>query len=854
MNSKKSLKLALTILTLLTLLVLTSSFSQASILDTCGSNCVISNNITLTGLNTFYGASFTLLPNASINLSPSQGSVLQINANTINIQGVINANGVNGNNGSAGNFWSEKGGNGGDAGTIILNATVVNVSGEITANGGNGGSGGDYCPAFGLAQSSASGGDGGAGGSLIVYYSNLSFEGNLSLNGGLGGKAGLNHTCYLSHSRNGSNGKNGVFEEHQVFQTLSTVNPQTSTIQSGQTENLSVSEGSGFWSSSNSTIARITSQNLTSAVVEGWFKGTTVITITSGGESIAELPLSLNWTNPLNQYEFGSLTFSIENINSTSISILTNPTFQSNLIILNINDNISLQRVNITLEKIVNEVAYIILTTENPQQNQTAIVNVIPGSLSQIIITPNPAIIQVNSTQQFNATSVDIAGNILQENNFNWNVTNNLGVVNQNGLFTAGFKAGSTQVTASIGNVTGTASITINPGPPNSLLIQPYNPAVQSYSTIQFNSTILDAYDNLINAVPNWTATGNCNNTNNSVTVQASGQCTVTASFQNVSNQSIITIVNQTFYIQGPSNITAGNTSQYQAVYCNETCSAVNASWSGASSNGTFTSTQTGTYTIYAYYNGSTANFTVTVTPATPSYILIPQYVLTAGVPQQLYAYVYDTLGNQVLNATVNFITTPINGTAVIINGYIFGEKAGQIQIQAFACGLNATSISTVYPGTAVSLQIKPFNPSVKLYSSLTLNAVATDSFGNQFNVTANWNSPLPVNNNTLYASQPGVFKITAFYSNLSASTNINVYQPLNLIEGASGQLMNGIIKPNSNQIITRQPQNPSNTSNISGFFTALTSFSTLPYLAVLILVIAILFYKTRDQLSHSNT
>ena len=851
MNSKN---VTLIVLMLLALLVFIPVFSNAGAFDSCGPNCIISSNMTISGTNVFHGTSFTILQNASITLSPSQVSTLQINADSIDIQGAINANGSDGANGTGGNWWSTRGESGENAGTIILNGSFINVSGSIIANGGNGGNGGDYCPINGLAQSASNGGNGGSGGILVIYYSNLSFEGNLSLNQGLGGIAGFNKSCYPSFAKNGSDGRQGIFEAYQTFQKLSTINPQNSTITSGQTENLSVSQGSGVWNSSNSTIARVVSQSPSNATIQGWIQGTAVITIASGGQSSAELPLSANWTGFLNQqqYQFETLVFSVQSINSTLISLYANS--QSIQLTLNINATASIQGVNITLEKIVNGVAYLILSGQNPIQTQTATVTVTPGNLTAIIINPNPASIPINSTQQFNATAFDVAGNVIPTNGFNWNASSNLGFVNQTGFFTSGFKAGSLQLTASIGNVTGTAAVTINPGQSTMLLIQPYNPAVQAYSTTQFNATAFDAYNNSITANANWTANGNCNITNSSVTVQGEGTCIVTATYQNISNQSIITIINQTLYIQGPSTVTAGNTSQYQAVYCNNTCSIVNASWSGASSNGTFTLTATGTYTIYAYYNGSTANFTITVTPALPSYISMPQYALTAGVPQQLYAYVYDTLGNQITNATVNFMTTSINGTAVIMGGYIFGEKAGYIRLEAFWGGLEATSTSIVYSGTPVSLQVIPFNPSISLYSSHQLNAIATDSFGNQFNVTANWNSPLPINNNVLYASQTGSYKITAFYSNLSAATTVSVYQPLNLVEGASGQLMNGIEKPPSTSITVQTAGQNSTASGISGFFTAIISASILPYIAVLILIISIAVYKFSEPKTNDKT
>jgi hypothetical protein len=822
---------------------------NASGFNNCSSNCIISNNVTLNGFNSFSGNSFTLSPNASITISPSQGSMLQINAGSINIEGIINASGSDGINGSAGNWWSEKGGNGGDAGAIILNASFVNVSGSIIANGGNGGKGGDYCPAAGLAQSSSSGGNGGAGGSLVIYYSNLSFEGNLSLNSGAGGAGGLNSTCYPLFARNGSEGKNGDFEEYQSSPLVSQIQPQYSTITAGQNETLTVKKGSGVWSSSNSTIALIINQTYNSAVIEGWKKGVATITITSGGENFAELPLSMNWTSFSSQYEFGALSFSVEGINSTSISLFTNSNnLTQGSVVLNVNDIIQVNGVNVTLEKIINGVAYIILSN-TASASQNAVVNVVPGNLNYITINPNSVSMPVNSTQQFNATGFDIAGNIIITNGFYWNTTNNLGFVNQSGFFTSGLTTGFLQVLASIGNVMGTANVTITIGTITfgtlkSLQIQPFNPVAQALSSMQFTATAFDVFNNSMIVNASWSATGNCTISNNTATFTSNGTCLVSASYQNLSNSSLVTIVNQTFYIEGPSTVTAGNgTVQYQAVYCNSTCAIVNANWSGTA-NGSFNSNaMVGSYFIYAYYNNLSSSFNVTVVPGAPFYISIPSFYLTAGVPQQLYGYAYDAGGNR-LNITVNFVVTPINGTAIIGNGLIMGEKAGTILLQGSAGYFKASSISTVYPGAAVSLQINPYNPSIKLYSSVQLNPIAFDSFGNQFTPTVYWNSQLPINGNNLYASKTGSYTITAAFNNLIASTTVSVYQPLNLTGGVgvSGMLVNGIEKnPASAGSSIAQS---SSASGLSGFFTALSSSSALAIFAVLILLALILFYR----------
>ncbi len=834
--------------TLLALLALLPAFSSAGIFDQCGANCVISANLTLTGVNAFNGNSFTILPNASITLSPSANSILQINAPSISIQGTINASGSDGVNGSAGNWWSTSGSNGEAAGTIILNGSDVNVSGSIIAIGGKGGNGGNYCN--GISQTAGNGGAGGSGGNLEIYFQNLSFDGLLNLNFGRGGEGVLNSSCYPVPAKIGSSGSKGEFYENQELAFISKIQPTFSTIASGQTENLSVSQGSGVWSSSNSTIARIISQNQTSVTIQGWMQGTATISLSNGAQTYAELPLSTNWTE--SSYQFGPVVFSVLNTNSTSIDLLVN-SWPQNRIVLNVSQTVVYNSVNFTLEKTVNGVDYLLLSYSSPPQIQTAAVTVIPGNFSYITIQPNPVSMNVNSTQQFTATAFDVGGNVIQTTGFYWNASNSLGLINQTGFLTSGLQAGSLQVTASIGNITGVANVTItgpsNFGPLQSLLIQPLNPTVQSNSTTSFTATAFDIYNNSMIVNASWSAAGNCFNSNNTVTFGSPGLCVVSATFQNLTNTSLATILNQTFYIQGPSNVTAGNTSQYQAVYCNTTCAIVNATWSGNAQNGNFTSGTTGNYVIYAYYNSLTANFTITVTPAVPAYIIVPAYSLTAGVPQQLYAFVYDTLGNKLTNANITFITTSINGSAVIYGGYIFGERAGSILIQAFSDGLTASAVSTVYPGSPVEIQIQPVNPSVKLYSSLPLNVTAIDGLGNKFNLTASWNSPLPITNNVLYASQTGLYKITAYYSNLSSTITVNVYQPVPITEGIGGKLANGLIT--TSQTVSNQSQQSNSTSsnlNVSGFFTGLTSMSIAPYLLALILVLLIVAYKMDEK------
>lgn len=99
----------------------------------------------------------------------------------------------------------------------------------------------------------------------------------------------------------------------------------------------------------------------------------------------------------------------------------------------------------------------------------TATVIVTGGPLATITVTPNPATVQVNTTQQFTAVGNDASGNVVAITPV-WSVTNGGGSINAaSGLFTAGPTPGtfSNTVRATSGTIFGTATVieTLNPPP-----------------------------------------------------------------------------------------------------------------------------------------------------------------------------------------------------------------------------------------------------------------------------------------------------------------------------------------------------------------------------------------------------
>ncbi len=101
----------------------------------------------------------------------------------------------------------------------------------------------------------------------------------------------------------------------------------------------------------------------------------------------------------------------------------------------------------------------------------TVIVTAISQALRTVTVTPNPAIMSTNATQQFTATGRDQYGNILVTSVV-WSVVNGGGTIDANGFFTAGNATGvfSNTVKATSGTISGTATVDISTVAPAPLI------------------------------------------------------------------------------------------------------------------------------------------------------------------------------------------------------------------------------------------------------------------------------------------------------------------------------------------------------------------------------------------------
>jgi hypothetical protein len=141
----------------------------------------------------------------------------------------------------------------------------------------------------------------------------------------------------------------------------------------------------------------------------------------------------------------------------------------------------------------------------------TVIVTAPPPALVTITVTPNPALLLPNGTQQFGAVGRDGNGNVFAISPV-WSVVNGGGTIDaSSGLFTAGSATGTfnNTVKATSGSVSGTATVVVTAAPPvlATITVTP-NPASMATNANQlFVAVGRDNNGNVFPIAPVWSTT-----------------------------------------------------------------------------------------------------------------------------------------------------------------------------------------------------------------------------------------------------------------------------------------------------------------------------------------------------------
>jgi len=140
-----------------------------------------------------------------------------------------------------------------------------------------------------------------------------------------------------------------------------------------------------------------------------------------------------------------------------------------------------------------------VLITATDDLGGTGVASYTILDLDHIAVTPAEATLDPGATQQFTAQAYDSLDNPIPGLDYTWSVVNGGGAIDVNGLFTADTVAGDypDTVVAEHAGVQGSASVTVNSGPPVEMAWAPvYGP---QYATVPFLADLyaLDEYGNV---------------------------------------------------------------------------------------------------------------------------------------------------------------------------------------------------------------------------------------------------------------------------------------------------------------------------------------------------------------------
>lgn len=163
----------------------------------------------------------------------------------------------------------------------------------------------------------------------------------------------------------------------------------------------------------------------------------------------------------------------------------------------------------------------------------TTSVTVTGGVLASITVTPSTVSLSAGGTQAYTAVGHDASNNVVAITP-EWTVVAGGGTIDAGtGMFTAGTVAGTftNTVQATSGAISGTASVTVTPGPLTNLTISPPSGSVAVNATQQFTVVGTDANNNVVAITPTWNVLAGGGTINSSTGLFTAG--TVAGTFTN---------------------------------------------------------------------------------------------------------------------------------------------------------------------------------------------------------------------------------------------------------------------------------------------------------------------------------
>jgi uncharacterized protein YjdB len=396
---------------------------------------------------------------------------------------------------------------------------------------------------------------------------------------------------------------------------------------------------------------------------------------------------------------------------------------------------------------------------------QSMTLTITAPTITSISITPEGFTVPIGISQQFVATAVYSDGSSQDlVSGVTW--TSSLlsaATIDANGSATT-LAAGTTTITATVGALTDSTTLTVVPAHLTSISVLPATATMAVGTLQQFTATgIFD--DGSTQLLPGVQWSSSASNvlsiaSTGLATAVSTGTSTITAASGGISGAATVTVTGATLVSLAiaplNSSMPIGATRQFTATgtFNDSTTRDMTLSVLWGSSNGSIasiddkglvSSSATGQVTISANWGSITQS-----TPLTVSTVKLVSITVnpTNGRVAPHTSALFTAVGNFSDGSTANLKTVSWKSSkpqfaSIRSSGLAHGKKAGTVTISATSSGVTGTATLVIGTGTLVSVIVSPVNPVVSSGSTQQFAAIGSFSDGTTQDITYNshWSS-----------------------------------------------------------------------------------------------------------------
>ena len=421
-----------------------------------------------------------------------------------------------------------------------------------------------------------------------------------------------------------------------------------------------------------------------------------------------------------------------------------------------------------------------------------------------IAVTPANPTVPVNTSQQLVATGTNSDASTCDITDLvTWSSSTIAKATVTAGGLVKGVAAGSATITATLGSVTGSTSVTVTAPSISSISVTPDDMTLAIGVGQQYTASAIysdGSIEDLVTGVV-WTSSNSTVATidsNGLATTLAAGTTTITATVGTFTDSSVITVVAahlQTITLT-PTNVTmaAGTQQQFAAVGNFDDGSTqvlTSALWSSSAANvvtvdqnGLALAVGVGSSTISVTSGTVSASTSVTVSTATlVSLAILPANSSMPNNATKQFSVSGTFSDNSTQDMTQSVLwSSSAPAVATITNlGFVSSLSTGTTTITAMLGSVSNSTTLTVSNVKLVSIAISPSNGRVQIGTSLKFTAVGTYSDGSTATlVTVSWRSSKNNlanmrGNGILHAKKAGTLTVTASAFGVTGSTSVTI-------------------------------------------------------------------------------